>query len=176
MSVSYKCSICDRVHEGVPLSWGPEFPDMWAELPPHERIQRGEAGTDQTIIDDRYFFIRGRVELPVIETGETFAWLVWARVSAKDFSKMSDLWTVKGREKKAKPCDGSLANNLPTYKNKTLGLSVKLHTRPVGVRPFVEVLTEHDLRNEQQRGITLHRVQEIYQQFTSDGTRDADCS
>ncbi len=140
---------------------------MWAELSPDERAQRGEAGTDQTVIDERHFFVRGRIEDQITETGETFSWLVWIEVSANDFLKMSDLWTVEGREKKVEPCDGRLANNLAIYKERTLGLPVKLHTRPVGVRPFVEVLADHQLRDEQRRGMTLHRVQEIYEQLTS---------
>ena len=167
MPASYTCSICGSTHDGAPLSWGPDAPDMWAEMPPEERSQRGEAGTDQTVIDDRHFFVRGRIEVPVTETGDTFAWLVWVEVSGKDFFKMSELWTVDGRETKAAPYSGSLANNLAIYERPTLGLSVRLHTRPVGVRPFVEVLADHQLRDEQGRGITLHRVQEVYEQLTS---------
>jgi len=140
---------------------------MWAELHPDERSSRGEAGTDQTIIDDLHFFIRGRIEIPVIETGEIFAWLIWVEVGADDFSQMGDLWTVDGRETKATPYEGRLANRLAIYNEPTLGLSVKLHTRPVGERPFVEILGKHPLRNEQHRGITLHRVQELYQQLSS---------
>lgn len=76
-------------------------------------------------------------------------------ISADDFISMSDLWTVEGRETKAKPCDGTLANNLGAYKEPTLGLSVKAHARPIGERPFIEVIGEHQLRNEQRLGIKL---------------------
>ena len=140
---------------------------MWAKLSPDEQALRGEAGTDQTVIDDRHFFIRGRLEDPITETGETFAWLVWVEVSADDFFKMSNLWTVEGRETKAEPYDGRLANNLGIYKEPTLGLPVKVQTRRVGERPLVQILGEHQLRDEQLRGITLHRVQEVYQRFIS---------
>lgn len=81
--------------------------------------------------------------------------------------RMSDLWSVEGRETRAAPYSGRLANRLAIYNDPTLGLPVTLHTRPVGQRPFVEVLGEHQLRDEQRRGITLHRVQEVYQQLTS---------
>jgi hypothetical protein len=167
MAVAYTCRICGLVHDGLPLSWGPDAPDMWAEMSPDERSQRGEAGTDQTVIDDRHFFIRGRIEDPITETGETFAWLVWVEVSATDFFEMSELWTVEGRETKAEPCDGRLANSLRIYEEPTLGLSVKVHTRPVGDRPFVEIMGEHQLRDEQIRGITLHRVKEIHRGLMS---------
>ncbi len=138
---------------------------MWAELSPDEQLQRGKAGTDQTVIDDRHFFIRGRIEDSVTDTGETFAWLVWVEVSADDFCKMSDLWTVDGRETMAQPYDDRLANSLGIYKEPTLGLPVKLHTRAVGERPFVEIVGEHQLRDEQRQGITLRRVQEVYQRL-----------
>lgn len=167
MALAYTCSICGLVHDGLPLSWGPSAPDMWAELSPDEQSRRGEAGTDQTVIDDRHFFIRGRIEDPITETGETFAWLVWVEVSAEDFFKMSELWSIEGRESKAEPYDGELANNLRLYKEPTIGLPVRVHTRPVGERPLVEILGEHELRNEQLRGITLHRVQEVYQGLIS---------
>jgi hypothetical protein len=167
MSVAYSCSICGLVHDGLPLSWGPDAPDMWAELSPDEQSQRGEAGTDQTVIDDDHFFVRGRIEDPITETDETFAWLVWVEVSADDFLKMSDLWSVEGRETRAEPYDGRLANNLGIYKEPTLGLPVRVHTRRVGERPFVEILGEHLLRDEQLQGITLHRVQEVCHRLIS---------
>lgn len=167
MTDSYTCRTCGRKHDGVPLSWGPDAPDMWAQLSADERSQRGEAGTDQAVFDDKHFFIRGRIEVPVTELPEAFAWLVWVEVSGEDFFKMGELWTVEGRETKAAPYAGTLANNLALYEGPTLGLAVMLHTRPVGMRALVEVLADHQLRDEQHRGITLHRVQEIYEQITS---------
>jgi hypothetical protein len=130
-------------------------------LVPDEREKRGELGTDQCVIDEKYFFIRGRIEIPVAGTEDLFAWLVWVEVSVADFMTMSDLWTVVGREKKSLPYDAHLANELSIYEGPTLGLAVRLRTRPVGDRPFVEITGDHELRNEQQNGISFHRVQEI---------------
>jgi hypothetical protein len=50
------------------VSRAPTLLDMWAELSPDEQLQRGAAGTDQTVIDDRHFFIRGRIEDSISET------------------------------------------------------------------------------------------------------------
>ena len=56
---------------------------------------------------------------------------------------------------------GHLANGLPLYPE-TRGLAVHLHTRPVGMRPLVELSPdEHPLALEQHGGITLLRVHEI---------------
>jgi hypothetical protein len=134
---------------------------MWAALAADEREKRGELGTDQCVIDERHFFIRGRIEIPVVDTGDLFAWLVWIEVSVKDFLTMSDLWTVEDREKKSLPYNGHLANELRIYEDRTWGLPVRLLTRPVGDRPFVEVTGNHELKSEQTNGVSSHRVQEI---------------
>jgi hypothetical protein len=161
MSGSYICDTCGKTHDGAPLSWGPDAPYMWGALTPDERSKRGELGTDQCVIDEKHFFVRGRIEIPVLDTGEVFAWLVWVEVSPSDFARMSKVWTVAGREKTSPMYEGRLANELPIYENPTLGLTAKLHTRTVGVRPLVELTGTHELANEQRNGISSHRVQEI---------------
>jgi hypothetical protein len=161
MPDSNVCSICGQPHQGAPLSWGPDAPLMWTALPETERTRRGELGTDQCVIDDQYFFIRGRIEIPVTDTGDVFAWLVWVRVSADNFTSISDLWTVAGREKESPLYDGCLANELSSYSQATLDLAVRVHTRSVGERPFIEVIGDHQLGDEQRNGISSHHVQQI---------------
>ena len=161
MPESYTCSNCGQNHNGAPMSWGPDAPDMWAALVPDEREKRGELGTDQCVLDEEHFFVRGRIEIPVQDTTDPFAWLIWIEVSVGDFLTISDLWTVVGREQKSLPYEGHLANELSLYERPTLGLAVKLCTRAVGNRPFVEITDDHELRNEQRNGISRHRVQQI---------------
>ena len=158
---SYQCSICGQVHLGAPLSWGPDAPDAWIAVPSQERDRRGELGTDQAIIDDERFFIRGRVEISVVDTGEVFAWLVWVELNASDFHQSSTLWNTEGRETIAPIHVGKLANHLSIYKAETLGIEVRVHTRPVGQRPYVEIASAHELRDEQESGVSSSRVQWI---------------
>jgi hypothetical protein len=55
-----------------------------------------------------------------------------------------------------------LTTELPVYPATTLNLKTRVHTRPVGERPFVELqLTDHPLAIEQRTGISLERVREI---------------
>ena len=157
MSDSYLCNICGERHDGAPLSWGPDAPDMWVDLPSTGREKRGEVGTDQAMIDEEHFFIRGRLEIPVVDTGDQFAWLVWVEVKVDDLFHMSERWTMEDRETTS-PYEGRLANNLGVYSHPTLGLQVKIHTRPVGERPYIEVLEDHMLFHEQRDGISSHRV------------------
>ena len=54
-----------------------------------------------------------------------------------------------------------LSTALPIYPD-TINLATNVHTRAVGVRPFVELEpTEHPLALEQRNGITWARVLEI---------------
>ena len=161
MSDSFVCSICGQPHTGAPLSWGPDAPKAWADIAPDQREGRGELGTDQCVIDDKQFFVRGRIEIPVVDTKQTFAWLVWVEVSPRDFFSMSELWKTIGREKKAPIYDACLANELQIYESSILGVSVKVHTRPVGERPFFVVTGDHQVGNEQRNGISSHHVQQI---------------
>ena len=141
---------------------------MWDDLPQAERKRRGELGADQCVIDDEYFFIRGRIEIPVKDTEDVFAWLVWVRVSAEDFASMSNSWTIAGRENKAPVYDGYLANELPGYAQPTLDVAVKINTRPVGQRPFIQVVGSHELADEQRDGISSHKVQQIADTFLAE--------
>jgi hypothetical protein len=161
MSDSFICSTCGDTHTGAPLSWGPDAPKAWAELALEEREKHGELGTDQCVLDDQRFFIRGRIEILVIDTQQIFAWLVWAEVNPRDFISMSNLWTTEGREKNAPIYDARIANELPIYEKSISDVSVKVHTRPVGQRPFFEVSGDHQVRDEQRNGISSHYVQQI---------------
>ena len=74
---------------------------------------------------------------------------------------MSELWEIEGRESEP-PYFGWLSTSLPCYEAETFLLKTRVHTRPVGRRPFIELEpTEHSLAIEQRNGITLKRVQEI---------------
>ena len=139
---------------------------MWANLPNENRSERGELGTDQCVIDEKYFFIRGRIEIPVTDMDDEFAWLVWVEVTAAYFLDISEKWESEGRESTA-PYSARLANSLPIYEEPTLGLSVQLHTRPIGARPLIAVTQEHLLHREQMSGISSHQVAEIAQRILS---------
>ncbi|WP_435863630.1 DUF2199 domain-containing protein [Streptomyces tendae] len=70
-------------------------------------------------------------------------------------------WDRPGREAE-KPYFGRLTTDLPVYPATTLNLRTRVHTRPVGERPFVEPEpTEHPLAIEQHTGIGPERVREI---------------
>src|SRR5262249_23941830 len=119
-----------------------------------------QLSSDQCAIDNKYFFVLGRIEIPVVGCEEPFVWLAWVLLSQKNFRRASELWCTVGRENEP-AYFGWLSSALP-YEPSTLNLKVNLHTRPVGERPFIELEpTEHPLAVEQRQGISLARVQEI---------------
>lgn len=161
---SYKCGTCGETHRGLPLTWGPEYPAAVFEVSEDEQDERIQISSDQCIIDGKHFFVRGRIEIPIIDSNEKFYWLVWLSVSEQSFDRMSEVWETPGRENEP-PYLGRLQSELPVYAESTLNLAVNIHTQPIGTRPLVELEpTDHPLAVEQKNGITLLRVQQIAEQ------------
>jgi hypothetical protein len=159
MSSGYTCKTCNEFHPGLPIAYGAEAPAYWASVPPDERQRRGELSSDQCVIDEN-FFVLGRLEIPIVGEPEIFSWNVWVSLSETNFMRVQELWKMRGREREP-PYFGWLNTSLPCYPE-TLNLKVQLHTRAIGLRPFVELeATDHPLSIEQRTGITMLRVQEI---------------
>jgi len=162
--MNYTCKTCGQIHEGLPLSCGAEAPYYWYGLTEKERKRRASLSSDQCIIDDKYFFVLGRLEIPILNSNEIFCWLVWVSLSEANFERASKLWHKEGREKEP-PYFGWLGTFLPGYPE-TVGLKTNVHTRPVGERPYVELEpTNHPLATEQRDGITWGRVQSIAEEI-----------
>lgn len=160
--MAFICSVCNEEHPDAPLSWGPDAPDAWVAASEAQRSE-GELTSDLCILpieDGAGCFVRGRIEIPVQAAAEPFAWLVWVKVQPDALKDMHEKWFALGREL-TPPYEGALANQLSIYKQPTLNLPVRLYTRPVGERPFVEITGWHQLAVEQSNGITAERVQQI---------------
>ena len=142
------------------MEFGADAPALYYQVSESEREQRCDLNNDLCIIDEEHFFIRGSLELVVVDNDENFAWGVWCSLSKDSLKRCYEIWNKKGREAEP-PFFGWLSTALPLYPN-TLSLKANVHTRSVGQRPYVELQpTDHPLSVEQQKGITIERVQEI---------------
>jgi hypothetical protein len=160
MDTRWKCNLFDQWHTELPFAYGPNFPDLYWDIPEGERDSRVEVDRDFCVIDGKHFFVRGRLEIPVIDSDEVFAWDVWVSQSEKNFNRTIKLMDTEGRESEP-PYFGWLSNNLHLYPD-TTNLKTQVHTQPVGFVPTIELEpTEHPLVVEQGNGITLARVKEI---------------
>lgn len=156
----WKCHLCDDWHSDLPFAYGPTHPDAYFEIPEGERATRVEADRDFCVIDGEHYFVRGRLEIPVVDADKTFAWDVWVSQSEASFQRTMDLLDAEGRESE-EPYFGWLSTHLDIYPD-TTNLKTHVHTRPVGLVPTIELEpTDHPLAIEQRNGITLDRVKEI---------------
>jgi len=156
----YTCATCGGFHAGLPLAYGAAAPLLWESIPENEREERGVLTSDLCAVDKEHFFILGRLEIPIIDEAGEFSWNVWVSLSKDSFKRVTELWDTEGREKEP-PYFGWLSTSLPCYPD-TLNLKAHVHTRSVGMRPYVELEpTDHPLAVEQRTGISIERVQEI---------------
>lgn len=140
------------------MGWN--YPIAILDVPPEERDERVDLSTDDCVIDDKEFYIRGCIEIPVIGLAEPFIWGTWVSISQESYEKFVDLYEAEGRESEP-PFFGWLNHTPPGYPFQEL-YKTMVHLRPVPTRPLIELEpTEHPLAVEQRSGITVERLKEI---------------
>lgn len=160
MPDGFVCGTCGQFHAELPFEFGADAPAAYYAIPDAERASRCELTSDLCLIDAREFYVRGCLEIPVIDGPRPFVWGVWISLSQSSFQRLIELWESPERESEP-PCFGWLCTALPTYPE-TLHLKTNVHNRAVGYRPLVELEpTDHPLAVEQRHGITMARVQQI---------------
>jgi hypothetical protein len=155
----WMCSCCGELHSELPISFAADFPDMYADLSEDERSSRTECSSDQCIIDDDFYAIRGLIEIPIQGTDQNFLWGAWARISLEDFIEIQESWEEEGREEKRGPFKGRLANKLTPHDALNLKLMVRL--RAVGTRPLFFIDEPHLLTTQQKDGMSLDEARRL---------------
>jgi len=159
MQHAWTCSCCGKQYDDLPLDVGLLAPDPWLDLTEAERESRGKLDSDICTIDT-HNFVRGCLEVPVIDHQDVFVWGVWVSVSDKSFATILNLWNAEIRDDQP-PMFAWLCNTIGGYPQ-TFGLKTHLYLRNDGQRPFIRLEpTDHPLAREQREGITLSRVEEI---------------
>ncbi|MGO9114045.1 MAG: DUF2199 domain-containing protein [Thermoguttaceae bacterium] len=154
------CGTCGKFHAELPMDFAVKTPFPYLAIPAEERKARCYLTSDVCVIDGKEFYIRGCLEIPVIDGPKRFAWGVWVSLSETSFKRYMELWDYDGREKEP-PFFGWLCTRLPLYPDTGL-LKTHVHLRPSNQRPFIELEpTDHPLAIEQRNGITMARGREI---------------
>jgi len=151
---AWTCSCCGQVHTTVPFSFAADFPDNYANMASDERDNRAVISSDQCIIDDNEFWIRGCLEIPIRDTDEIFIWGLWANLFEEDFDTIHDHWETPNRENLIGPFKGRLGNKLSLYPQ-TANLKLTIQIQPLGTRPLIFIDEDHPLKSEQEEGISL---------------------
>jgi hypothetical protein len=168
----WKCSACEEWHTGPCLDFTESSPYYWSDehaeashrfsLMPNWSKKRNKTFLDEDYcaIEDRDFFVRGIIHLPIIGAAETFRWGVWGSLSRKNFNTLLDL---DGKEERVELPNmfSWLSTKIPEYPD-TLSLKMYAHIQEPGTRPnfFLEP-ADHPLAQEYHYGITPERVKEI---------------
>lgn len=161
----YFCETCGQYHEELPMSYGSQQPDYCEDIPEEEQKNRIEMNKDLCIVNDKHFFIRGAIEIPVTDRGWPFIQNILVSLSEPNFDLTLEYWETEGRERKLDPMFGWLSNSIPCYPE-TLELKTMVHTRSVGIRPFIELEpTDQPVTIEQRKGITIGRIKKIAEEL-----------
>lgn len=158
-NLRWKCSSCGEWHQGPSLDFGYSEPHYWSR----ELESSSAPGTfltdDYCAIRGDNFFVRGIIHLPIIGTGESFAWGVWGSLSRENFEKLRALSEDDAAQ--LPPMFSWLSTKLPDYPD-TLNLKMYAHPQIHNQRPHFRLeKTDHPLAQEYHHGITPERVREL---------------
>jgi hypothetical protein len=156
----WTCSRCGAEHEGIPLDWAYDAPAYWDGEKTEDDLLTEDLCTLRDDEPKLNFFIRGVLEIPIEGTDERLGYGVWSTLSKDSFERVVHLWDDPARTEEP-PYFGWLSNSLPGYPE-TLSLPLDVVVQELEKRPlFVLHEGDHPLIEEQQRGISMARVQEI---------------
>ena len=163
----FRCKTCGVWHEGVPLDFGSDLPQI--AIPPDEFGTRVWNDGDFCVVDEREFFIRGCLEIPVRGAPGPLIYGVWTSLSDNSFRRARELAAGAPLPPDEPPWFGWFANSLDGYPE-TLLLKARVQARPGGMRPTIELEpTDHPLAVEQREGITAERLIEIVRRLVHAG-------
>lgn len=155
--MSYRCSTCGELHEGLP-DLGFDEPVYAQQVPAAEREARVRMDSDLCSIDDEDFFVRGVIRIPV--WGEKDGFGIGAWVSQKE----ENFWTYARNFDSADigPFFGWLSNDFHYDGQPCLSLKTMVHFQGRSLRPLIAVEpSDHPLSRAQQGGISLEKAWEF---------------
>src|SRR4051812_36643830 len=92
----FKCSSCDQWHEGMPTI-GADAPLYFYTVPVEQRDERCILKSDTCVVDRKHFFVRGCLEIPVLDEIERFSWGVWVSLSEDNFRRFVECFEASKR-------------------------------------------------------------------------------
>jgi hypothetical protein len=164
----WRCASCDAVHEGL-LDLAAFAPDPWPgeelrEPNSNLRLDGNFLSEDFCVMDGRYFFVRGVLEIPVHGFAEKFGFGCWSTLSRENFEKYVEGFD-DGVFADWGPWSGWLGNRLGDYIG-TEPEAVWVYPQPHRQRPTFRIMDSgHPLAIDQEKGITPERLLAIFEQY-----------
>lgn len=153
----FQCSQCEAWHEELPRI-GFAMPDNLRNIPAGLRDGRAWWSDDVCVIDNRQFYARARLEIPVSGSGEPFVWDMWVSLSEKSF--YGYLGAVD-RGRAGGPYFSWLANVLPGYPT-PIGLKSQMRPQASGTKPMIVLeRSRHPLSVDFHEGMPQQRAEAL---------------
>jgi hypothetical protein len=154
--IRYRCATCGEMHEGLP-DVGFDSPIYYHQLGEEERRRVAILTEDWCSIEDRDFFVRGVLPVPIRGHERPFMWGVWVSLSRTNFERYVAHFKEDPPEGEG-PYTGWISNQIAPYPD-TLRLAAKVHLQAGGWRPRLELApTDHPLAVHQREGIELEEL------------------
>ena len=160
MNLNWTCSCCGGSFNSLPMGYAFEAPDNWFGLTKSNRAIRAKLSKDVCLIDGKELYIRGCLEIPVLDSPEIFVWGVWVSVSEDTFLYVHSMWDAEIAHDEP-PRFGWLSNWIGGYPEPR-EIRCHIFIRSGNLRPRIVLQpTDYPLAIEQHQGITLERVKQI---------------
>src|SRR5215212_1219961 len=159
MQYAWTCSCCGKQYDTLPLDFAADAPEYWYAIPEDERERRAVLTPDFCTLDHEHHFIRGCLELPILNSEEKLVFGAWVSLSQASMSQAQELWCDPAEG--TAPLYGWFSTAIKLYPG-SLQLKAAVCFRGVDLRPAIELEpSEHPLSRDQRQGISMERVQEI---------------
>lgn len=163
-SKTFVCPCCGKNYEELPLCFGNDYPFYYYSIPVEERASRIELAESLCVIDEKFFFHRGRLTIPIIDNDEALIFNVWTSISEDNFRVRNEMWNDPIRINN-EPYFGWLQTEVPTYVN-TINIETIAYENKIGLIPTIEIIkSNHALYNDQQNGIDFKAAKDKVQQI-----------
>ena len=161
---SFKCSSCGKTHRGAP-SFSFSRPAETCTIPKAEFDKRVYLTKDLCSIDNRSFYIRGTLRVPIIDSDESFVWGLWVKQSEESFHRYLESY---GRDQTGEHSYGWLPADFYTdrkwrARHTDSVLKTDVHWVGPGKRPQIRIFENenHPLAKDQREGISWDRAVEL---------------
>jgi hypothetical protein len=151
--IKWKCRHCGQAHDDMPVCFGIEAP--WRALVSGEVFHsRVELSDSWCVVGDEHFFVRGHIEIPIINHATPLTFSVWSSLSEENFNRRQDRWNDPDRGDDP-PNFGWLCSPIRPY-DPVLHLPLLVQDREPGMVPlFTVTQIDHPLAIDQNNGITI---------------------
>lgn len=159
MTTGFHCPGCDAWHDELPLNFSVAEPGAVPSDPSERARTVTGTGDFREVVQQgaTHYFIRGLIELPILESDQTFSFGVWTSLSERSYAAAREAYR---KQTGAGPFFGWLNNHIPIYPE-TVNLKTHVHVRVDLVAAIELEPTDHPLAVEQRDGISMARVHEI---------------